>query len=143
MVLEIARRMGDVRFQVVGDSGDGVRMPPNVHFLGIADNMDKVYEESSVLLRIVRHDGLSRMVLEALSRGRNVVYNYLFPHCLLARDVDESVVALSKAFAAGVNVTGAQYVRNEYADDRQSRALLSFYENLRAAGRRAMRTSGS
>jgi hypothetical protein len=96
--------------------------------------MEKVYKDASVLLRIVPHDGLPRMVLEALSRGRPVVYNHPFPNCTLARNVEESIVAIANGLASGANTAGAEHVRKIYADDDQSKALRSFYEGLCGAG---------
>src|SRR5262249_26970852 len=42
------------------------------------------------LLVVTKHDGMPRMVLEALLRGRYVIYAWPFPGCWQARTVDEA-----------------------------------------------------
>jgi len=89
-VYEIARRMPDVPFVVVGTGGPSPFAPPNVSFLSYVDRMESLLDESTVLLRLPQHDGKSMLVLEALARARHVVWNYEFPHVHTARTVDEA-----------------------------------------------------
>lgn len=68
-----------VRYVVVG--GGEIDAPPGTDLvnLGWRDNLYGVYEDVSLLIRYTPHDGLSLMVLEALSFGRHVLWTQRFP----------------------------------------------------------------
>lgn len=94
LVYEIARRMPDVPFIVVGAGGRSPVAPENVTFLGYVDYMQDLIDDSTVLLRLPRHDGKSMLVLEALARARHVVWNYDFPHVRTAKNVEQALAQL-------------------------------------------------
>jgi hypothetical protein len=81
-ILEVARRLPDAVFRIVGGTGSWLAdpAPDNVEFLGWRDDMARLYDESSVLLRVVEHDSVSCMAVEALAHGRPVVYSRSFPY---------------------------------------------------------------
>lgn len=56
----------------------------NVTALGMLslDEMDALYDKISVLIRIHLSDGLSMMVLEALGKGKRVIWDHAFPYVL-------------------------------------------------------------
>lgn len=120
LVYEVARRMPDVTFTVVGTGGRSGAAPGNVTFLGYVDNMPDVIDSSCVLLRLPRHDGKSMLVLETLSRARHVVWNYEFPHVRTARTVDEAFVQLQdlrRRHSAGeltLNESGRDFVLSNF-----------------------------
>lgn len=130
-ILEVARRMPDVEFLIVGATGAGVTAPGNVRFLGQVSNLDPIYEKTSVFLRLPEHDSLSAMVLEALARGRFVVCNRDFPHCLRAETVDQVWTALRRlADAKAPNHDGAVFVQERFSLDREADGLRRLYARL-------------
>jgi len=81
MLLEAATRLPDVQFRITAGVGDWAQAKPaNVRFLGRVEDMAEEFRGCSCLVRMVRHDGLSGMVIEALSYGRPVVYSARLPH---------------------------------------------------------------
>ena len=77
--------------------------------------MNKVYENTTVLLRIVEHDGQSLMVREALARGRQVIWSEPFPHCHYAKDFAAAKAALSSIIRNPViNYSGVSYVQEAF-----------------------------
>ena len=77
-IVELARRLGDVRFELLATTlRDG--LPPNVRTLGWVEDMDSVFRRATVLIRPVMHDGLANMVIEALAYGRYVLWSYEMP----------------------------------------------------------------
>jgi hypothetical protein len=79
-ILEVARRMPDVRFDVVGRTDDPTGLAPaNVHWHGWVADMQRVYADATVVVRIPRHDGLGATVIEALLNARHVVYTHEVP----------------------------------------------------------------
>ena len=77
-ILDLAKRMPDVAFRVMGGEGRWCSKPPeNLTFLGWTDSL-KEYQRCIVVLRAVRHDALGGTVREALLCRRYVLYTY--PH---------------------------------------------------------------
>ena len=67
IVFELAKEFPDIKFRVVGTTGEGEKAPPNVEFLGFQKDLSKIYGQSSVFIRIPEHDSVSAMVLEMLA----------------------------------------------------------------------------
>ena len=69
-----------IRYIIVG--GGDVEIPPGVDAqnLGWRASLNGVYENVSTLIRFTPRDGLSLMVLEALSYGRHVLWTQRFPY---------------------------------------------------------------
>ena len=74
-IVELARRLGDVRFELLATTISS-GLPPNVRTLGWVEDMDSVFRRAAVLVRPVMHDGLANMVIEALAYGRYVLWSY-------------------------------------------------------------------
>jgi glycosyltransferase involved in cell wall biosynthesis len=79
-ILEVARRLPDVRFDVVGTTGAPNRQsPPNVRWHGWVTDMPRYYASTTVVVRIPRHDGLGETVVEGLLNARHVLYTHEVP----------------------------------------------------------------
>jgi glycosyltransferase involved in cell wall biosynthesis len=110
---KLAVALPHVKFMVVG------RTPPklnyaNVHYYGFVppSEMRRIYSQTTVLLRVTEHDGLGLMVLEALSRGRYVIFSQPFPYCLHEEDFAGCLKALSGLVGVTApNVGGCEYSR--------------------------------
>jgi hypothetical protein len=77
-ILRLARQFPEVVFLAVAASTTQTHpeWPANLIPVGWVDNMEELYREVTVLIRLTEHDGLSFMVLEALANGRYVVWTY-------------------------------------------------------------------
>jgi hypothetical protein len=131
-IIELARRMPDVEFLIAGAFGKGAVAPANVRFLGRVTDMDPIYAQTSVFLRLPKHDSLSVMVLEALARGRYVIYNKNFPHCLRADSLEQVQQALNDVRCRrSSNLEGADFVKQSFRLDEQAQVLARVYAGLR------------
>lgn len=89
----VVEALPQTRFILVG----GYRIEaPNVENLGFVTDMAAVYARSSMLLRLVRHDGLSHTVIEALAYGRHVAWRYQFPGVTAVATADEAIAAIRR-----------------------------------------------
>jgi hypothetical protein len=120
-VLEIARRFPEMRFTLVGLSeNQGVDAPSNIRNAGYLSNLAPVFKDSTVLLRLPRHDGLSWMVQEALAQGRHVIYSYPFAGCIQAANSDEAASELRRLLdlhnsgSLSPNRAGAEFISRLY-----------------------------
>lgn len=136
-----AREMPESRFVVVGEGGPEAGAPPNVEYVGEIGDMDARIDAASVLLRVTEHDGFSQHVVEALGRGRHVIWTQRVPGALHAESADAALAQLRllrDAHDAGtlsVNLQGAQYVLAHHdparVASRIAGALQSAAEHMR------------
>lgn len=120
-VYAIARSLKATRFLVVGGGGRSPSAPPNVEFLGWIEDMASVIDASTVLLRLPEHDGQSMMVLEALARGRHVVWTHEIPGGRVAHTTEDALDLIRDLHDRHVhdklefNSAGREYVGKECA----------------------------
>ncbi len=131
-ILSLARNLPNIPFYIVGSGrGKMVDAPSNVTFLGDVSDMDEVYRKTTVFVRFIQHDSLSAMVLEALARGRYVLYSKPFPHTTMLLGLQDGLAALQKAFSATTpNTEGAEYVRENFSWRAEISKLKEIYGRL-------------
>lgn len=122
-VMEVARQMPDVQIDVVG--GRVRTSPPNVRWHGWVSDMAQRYAETTVVLRVPRHDGLGETVVEGLLHARHVVYTHHLPSVMVVAPPTPNLVvaALRELHAAhtegrlGSNFTGRDYALDAFDPD--------------------------
>ncbi len=126
VVWALARRFPDMPFAVVAGTSENQPAIPNMTYLGWTQDMRPLYDRYPILVRITRHDGLPKMVREALAYGNQVVFRYAFQGCHHATNEDEAAAALTAILDEGcpINVAGAQHLREVYGRDRAIRQML-------------------
>jgi hypothetical protein len=135
-VFEVAAKLPSISFRLVGvKEGSVPGAPPNLQVFGHVD-LDQFYRECTVLLRPVRHDGLSFMVLESLAHGRHVLYSYPLPGCRQVASV-EAVVReimrlrdLHSSHKLELNHEGLQVIARDYDKDVARTNLLRRWEQI-------------
>lgn len=129
VVAELARRDQDIQWYVVG-SDLGPKLP-NVTCLGWVD-MSSVWPRVSAYFRFTAHDGLPKLLLEALARGRYAIWNRSLPGCLQVNTVDEAFTALQtlKAVASTPNLEAVDLVRTRYSTNVLRQTLRRLYESV-------------
>jgi len=146
-ILRLAREIPEIRIICVGHNESPFHLiceslPSNINLLGQLDNLGSAYAESTVLVRMTEHDGLSFMVLEALAHGRYVIWSYPLngvPGAYLAREYEtmfQHVQALYERHVQGrlpPNREGAEFVRFHYDPARVAEGICA---RLRALVRR-------
>ena len=101
----------DLEFFVIADESHALKHYPNVHSLGWVDDLQSIWSQVGLLLRVTEHDGMPRMVLDALARSRYVIYSESFDGCWFAKSPDQVLKHL-EAFKAleAPNVEGPAVV---------------------------------
>jgi hypothetical protein len=122
MVRELALLNADLTFLIAGDESHSLRDLPNVISLGWVENMDSIYRNTGCVLRLTEHDGLPRIVIEALLRGRYVIYSWPLEGCWLAKTTQEAHEKL-KLFRAVTrpNLEGAAAITQLYQPPPEAR----------------------
>ncbi len=104
-------------------------LPPNLEARGWVDDMDALYREISVYVRLTSHDGMSFMAAECLARGRQVIWTFPLPGAIRASGFGEVAAALrdlAARHAAGtltLNMEGRDYVLEHFDPERLTREL--------------------
>jgi len=130
-LLQIARRNPDIKFIVVANSPD--RKPKdldNCEYLGWVsrDKMEELYKEATCVMRLTKHDGLSGLGMEALLRGRYLIFTYKHPFVNKAGTVEEIQKALDEIkLKKTPNYEGAQYVKENYSMEKVKSDLENFF----------------
>jgi glycosyltransferase involved in cell wall biosynthesis len=129
LVYDVARRMPDVAFIVIGSGGKNEKAPSNVQFCGYVRDAQRWIDDATVVLRVPQHDGKSMLVLEALARARHVVWNYEFPHVVTAKTLEEIVHALQSMQASHersalpLNLAGRRYALSNFGREKIARSF--------------------
>jgi len=121
-VLEVARAMPAVRFNIVGLlPGQKLDAPDNVQLHGWITDMAPFYQEATVVWRPTLHDGMSFMALEALAHGRHVIWSYHAPGVVHSRTAGvarvelERLLELHRNRSLELNYAGAEFVAKHFS----------------------------
>lgn len=121
-IRELAIRNPNIEFHIVANQGYKPLELPNVIFHGRlnSEEMNDMYKNISILLRIPKHDGLSMMVIEALAKGKQVLYKYEHPYVYTPKSLN--IDDLDKTFKEIIatepseNKKGHDYVAEYYTE---------------------------
>lgn len=113
----VAEKYPELKFYIVANNNDILKLK-NVEFLGRLshEEMEKLYDKITILLRMPKHDGLSLMLMEALIKGKEIVYSYNFPYTRYATNKEEVKEEINKIIQKKpeFNKLGHQYVLENY-----------------------------
>jgi hypothetical protein len=126
LVLELAGMLPEIEFHLLA-SGEKTTNLPNVFIYDFIGDVTPFYKNCTTLLRITVHDGLPKMVLEALSYGRHVLWSESFPHCFKVNSFNECIKVLNKLkLNASPNREGKKFVEKTFSP----KNILADYFNL-------------
>jgi glycosyltransferase involved in cell wall biosynthesis len=125
MMLALAEELPHIHFVFVGDESLEVDCLSNVDSLGriSTEALFELYQNCQMLVRITTHDGFSRMIIEGMYFGVNVITNWPVPHTHQANSIDEIKVILAEE--VHFNRKGYDYIRSEFNLDAWKSTLLS------------------
>ena len=121
-LLRLPVELTEVEFILIPSPAESLPqpLPPNLLTPGWISDMDALYRDISAIVRLVSHDGMSFMVLEALSRGRHVVYTYPLPHVVHASGFEavatavQDLAARQGAGTLALNEEGRRYALSHF-----------------------------
>ena len=122
-LLRLPSAFPDVQFTLLPSRRESLpgTLPPNLETPGWVGDMEQLYRETTLMVRLTSHDGTSFMALECLSRGRYVIWTYPFPGAIEASGFDavrEAIAELVSRHAEGtlpLNDAGMSHVRATFA----------------------------
>ena len=117
-LLRLPGALPQAQFTLVPSSAESLKgliagpWPQNLATPGYVRDMDALYRDTTVLVRLTTHDGMSFMANEALARARYVVWTFPLEGAIQASGFDAVFAALSglferhKAGTLGLNTAG-------------------------------------
>jgi hypothetical protein len=136
-MVEVACALPQLEFKLCGiPNGQALSGPPNMKIYPWTADFINILQDSTVVYRPVRHDGLSFTVLEALSHGRHVLYSYPLPGCIHVTGTSDAcaeLVGLVAAHDAGslpLNEAGRVHIEQHYAPEHVRADLLRRWERI-------------
>jgi hypothetical protein len=140
---EMIRRRPEVKFLIVNDPDTDYSDWPNVESPGTISDMQPIYARSTVLVRPTAHDGMPRMMLEALSFGRHAICSHPYPQCLHANTLDGFFDGLDRVLAdATLNEAGREYVFQHFARERAALHTMELFRVMICRRRAVRRIAG-
>ena len=118
----------NVLFHVVRSSKQELWEAPNVVFWGVLDNeqMERVYNQISIVVRFPEHDSTSMLLMEAAIKGKRLISRNPFPFAWIANDYqelfNELTIALQEPVEPHLDIRGKAL---ELFDRRRAGAQLS------------------
>lgn len=127
----------NVHFTLIPSTADTLPqpVPGNLDTFPWVEDMDALYGNTTVVVRLTSHDGQSFMAAEALSRGRYVIWTHPMQGCIRAQtseQVSKALARLVQKHEAGtlkVNTGGRRAVLERFG---KGRPLQELDERLRA-----------
>lgn len=134
----LVRDFPEIAFRLVPSPPEALPqpIPPNLHASGWIADLDPVYREMTVYIRLTSHDGTSFMAVESLSRARYVIWTHPMPGAIQATGYDAVSAALRNLYERHchgelpLNEAGRESVLSLFDTDRLSTALSNRLKRL-------------
>jgi len=118
LVLQLAAKLPEVDFHILAGGNKFVNLS-NVFIYDFIDDINSYYLNNSILLRFTIHDGLPKMVIEALAYGRHVLWNNPFPNCHYVQSIKDCIDVINRLKAnPSVNKKGKEYVESTFRPEK-------------------------
>lgn len=130
---QLIQEMPDVNFLVLANSGKQAPAFPNVSYFNwmTRQKMESIWMRTKVLLRLTLHDGMPVTIIEALLRGRYVIWTYAFPFCSQVNSNHEAKIAIRAVLAqTELNTKGQEYAQVAFAPTKMAEKIKQEYANI-------------
>lgn len=133
LIKNLIEKFPDVNFSIIGDDEHLFSHFDNVtsHGWVTRHDMEEIWKNVGILIRITEHDGTPRMIYEALSRGKYVIHNNEHLEAIWYAATQDEVEQQLHRFI-GVNETnkeGIKFINNHF----EKKADMAYFEYLSRA----------
>lgn len=117
-MIEVIKAFPNLKFHVVRSNTPEFYDYPNVVFEGVVSGkeMNRIYDEVSIVIRYPDHDGLSLLLMEATIKGKQMVYKFNHPFARKVTCVDDIIRELRDILSIPPepNIAAHEYGVKEY-----------------------------
>lgn len=115
-IMTVAKAFPDIEFLIVANSNHDLFSNKNITSLGHLshEEMDKLYDQISIVLRCTKHDGYSMSIIEGLSKGKTVIWNHEHPFATYAcssKDIISAIHTITQN-PPQFNKNGREYIKD-------------------------------
>jgi hypothetical protein len=138
IIFRLARELKEINFIVLTGGSHDYPAFQNIQYYGWIPQeawpqaIEQIYRRTALLIRLTPHDSSALMVIEALARGRQVIFSaYPREYCHYLTEynaIKEKVLALQQNYQ--LNLDGAKYVREKFQTQLLAQQLLTIYREL-------------
>ncbi|MBN2093184.1 glycosyltransferase [candidate division KSB1 bacterium] len=138
IIFRLAQECNEINFIILTGGSHDFPTLKNIQYYGWIPSeewpqqIEKIYQQTSLLIRATPHDSSALMVIEALARGRQVIFSaYPREYCHYATDynsIKNKVLTLQKNIQP--NLDGARFVQAKYQPQVLAQQLLTIYREL-------------
>ena len=127
IVFRLAQEFTEVKFMVVANEGKDMPQLPNVEYLGWV-NLSTIWKKVKIYVRLTRTDGQAKMVIEALARGKHVIWSYEYPFCRQVRNFEDARDALRDILNNNQpNIEGMDWAQRTFEPSKMARNYKDVY----------------
>ncbi len=133
-ILKLAERHSDIDFWILTGKFDARKERKNIRYINYVqpNEMNDIYDKCHVLIRNVTHDGLPKMLIEALQKGLHVIYNFPFSHtlyCTTLNEIEAQILKLKNNYQ--INHAGRNFVLNEFNEAKINLKYIEILQSLK------------
>lgn len=133
-MIKVIKEFPELEFVVVRSSHPEKYPYKNVRHMGVLtwEEMEKVYDNISIVIRYPDHDGLSLLLMESTIKGKYMLYRYELPYTVYVSSFEDICIALRKLIdtTPKVNIEASQYGIKTYNQDTCLNELTQILEPL-------------
>ncbi len=140
-IIRLAKLLPGRSFAILSNDSEAEKaglassFPPNMRMIPYMDanSVQKVYRDAKCLLRLTRHDGLSRCVLEALNVGMQVIWTQEYIHTIKVdfNDFDGIYQKAREMIDNWVpNLAGQEYIARHFNDETISQTYRKAFDPI-------------
>ncbi|SFF95001.1 hypothetical protein [Neptunomonas qingdaonensis] len=132
----LIEKFHDVKFSIIGDDEHYFSHFENVisHGWVTSTEMESIWDNVGILIRITEHDGTPRMIYEALSRGKYVIHNNKNLEAIWYAGTQNEVEQQVERFLAlqNTNTEGLEFI-NKHFESKPNTVHFSYLSNAKVS----------
>jgi len=133
-IVRVFPKYPNVVFYIVANDDTSKFNYPNVRVLGQLplEKMEELYNKVSICLRIHISDGLSMSVLEAMAKGKKIIWNCKYPFAYPGSTTEEICNSLDQILKnkPEPDIKAHDFINQEYTKDKFLKMFNSYIESL-------------
>jgi hypothetical protein len=131
IIKKLVNDFPEIEFLILKNSGKTFS-EPNVKCFAWCEDMEKIYKQVKVVIRLPIEDGTSGIIIETLSMGRYMIASNTFlPYCEVIHNYEEAKNALKRTIEkTTVNEKGSTHIKKNFSSIKLVNDLIKIYDKL-------------
>ncbi len=132
---ELFKALPNLKFHIVANANEELfkeYLNVTVHGTISREEMNELWNQVSVYVRWIKHDGLSMSVIEALAKGRKVIWNFPYDGVIYVESVEQMISELKNVVSTppALDIETSEKVVKELSKERFMEAFNKVIDNV-------------